>query len=553
MSDFLLIEGLPVPVARGTRLASADHGVQRRAYSGRMRSETRGRFRSGAVQTGLLTELEYRTLEALLRTPGPLMVSGPAVGEEALFHASAVQFSPITADAWRATFELHETRHQPAPMLLSWHPEAPGPEEFERDSAAIQVERDGSLFEVGAHVRRTSWVVGPDGKLVAVAPIEPERTNRIRNPRGAGATVGVVGSGGALPTNWLSTTQGFALEVVGLGMIGDLPYIDILVAGTPNATAAIGIRPEGNTQVVAEQGQHWAGTMYAGLVGGSLANVTGVNMTLTERSDVGTGLESTSTPFTLGAFARRRVLRTLTNASTERVEHRLNIGVTNGQAVNLTVRVAGPQLERGRFPSTLVFPPVGTPGAQTRPQEVLTLPHVHAPQPGVYFGMARLGHDGLGGMTNGRWWHVGASNNSAPRLLMRNASDTSLALTYDPNGDQSTTTLSDLTLSEGEWVDYAFVHRADGSGRFIVITHENQALVAGAVAAPAAGLVPAWSAPEIHVGSRGGSDPSSHQHAGLTFFPARVISSPTDGTADAALMQELRAKSRARLHPRTAT
>lgn len=65
------------------------------------------------------------------------------------------------------------------------------------------------------------------------------RPNLIRNPVGAGAVVGVIGSGGQFPTNWGSaqTPPGMGWEIVATGEEAGLPYVDIRVFGTPTNNA----------------------------------------------------------------------------------------------------------------------------------------------------------------------------------------------------------------------------------------------------------------------------------------------------------------------------
>ena len=76
--------------------------------------------------------------------------------------------------------------------------------------------------------------VGPDG-LVRYAP-----HNYAMNTEMTGAVVGVIGSGGALPTGWSwSSAAGIVREVVAVGTLpSGLPYIDVRLSGT-NANVSL--------------------------------------------------------------------------------------------------------------------------------------------------------------------------------------------------------------------------------------------------------------------------------------------------------------------------
>jgi len=64
-------------------------------------------------------------------------------------------------------------------------------------------------------------------------------TNLARSTFMEGAVVGVLGSGGSLPTGWTSSGGG-TITVVATGVLGDIPYIDIRIQ---NPTGFLNIRP----------------------------------------------------------------------------------------------------------------------------------------------------------------------------------------------------------------------------------------------------------------------------------------------------------------------
>jgi len=52
-------------------------------------------------------------LRAILRSSGPVLVGGTLVGDDAYFHVRSLQWTPINANFWQFSFELHETDTSP--------------------------------------------------------------------------------------------------------------------------------------------------------------------------------------------------------------------------------------------------------------------------------------------------------------------------------------------------------------------------------------------------------------------------------------------------------
>ena len=91
---------------------------------------------------------------------------------------------------------------------------------YSRTGAATDV-INGVLSDFSAGTARVSTY---NGLL-----IEEGRTNSLRNGEAQGAVVGIIGSGGELPTNWnVVNTVGLTLEVISSGTINGFNYIDLL-------------------------------------------------------------------------------------------------------------------------------------------------------------------------------------------------------------------------------------------------------------------------------------------------------------------------------------
>lgn len=87
------------------------------------------------------------------------------------------------------------------------------------------------------------------------AAISGQFTNKIRNPRGEGGTIGVVGSGGVLPTNF-AVLGGLNVEFLGAGLETGLAYFDVRFFGTASANYSA-LYFEGTSNAIGTPGQAW--------------------------------------------------------------------------------------------------------------------------------------------------------------------------------------------------------------------------------------------------------------------------------------------------------
>jgi hypothetical protein len=200
--------------------------------------------------------------------------------------------------------------------------------------------------------------------------VEESRTNSIRNSSAAGA---VVGNPGTVPTNWSVTQSGLTRSIVGTGTENGLPYVDIRLNGTITAATA-DIRPESGTQIIsAAQNDVWTGSVSMKVVAGSLTGLTGIQLQASMRDSSGTVLGSITSP-TFSPTANLALYSsgglTLTNASTAFVILLIVLVSTNGNAIDVTLRVAAPQMEKGAFATS---PILTTTGALTRAADNIKL------------------------------------------------------------------------------------------------------------------------------------------------------------------------------------
>lgn len=214
-------------------------------------------------------------------------------------------------------------------------------------------------------------VDGAGFTVISSSYAEPGRTNAIRNNTNAGAVNGVVGSGGALPTNWastLGTPNGLLLTVVAAGSEsgpggGTQNYIDLKFSGTVGAGGVnygIYFDSATNPAAAAVAGEIWTASIGSALAAGSMANINSLSYGLFERTSGGGGVVSTAQSFTPSSTKRRiSHTRKLTGATTAFVAPYLNVIAPAAAVIDLTVRVYMPQLEKAADNSA----PIATSGS----------------------------------------------------------------------------------------------------------------------------------------------------------------------------------------------
>jgi hypothetical protein len=229
---------------------------------------------------------------------------------------------------------------------------------FTRASDATFFDASGTLQTAANDTPRFDHSGGSSLGLL----IEEARTNSIRNSQAGGSTNGVIGSGGVLPTNWSisANANGITSEIIDTGTEDGLAYIDIKMSGTPTAGGTVLWRTETDTQVVAANGQTWTHSAYIRLVGGSTANVATARISISGRvaggaQVLGQGGDTIYTP-TSAALKTQRQSRTFTftDATVERILPFYYISYTSGDPIDLTLRIAAPQLEQGAFPTSYI-------------------------------------------------------------------------------------------------------------------------------------------------------------------------------------------------------
>lgn len=234
----------------------------------------------------------------------------------------------------------------------------PGVGTFTRNSAAdwLNVAGDGLEAQAAANALRRDPVRG--------ALIEPAVTYLGANSELSGAAAGTPGTA---PTGWLiaAAPAGLSREVVAVGTVNNMPFIDIRYFGTPNSLT--GQTPCNGVAHVLNIGDTVFHSIFVALVAGSLTNVTG--FALRAAAEVGT---TTFTP--TSTLQRVTNVRTLTTTAARWVIRYNHIDTVT--ACDFTLRLAMPTTVNlsGAVATYDTSPALTGASSATRLADVLSLP-----------------------------------------------------------------------------------------------------------------------------------------------------------------------------------
>lgn len=218
---------------------------------------------------------------------------------------------------------------------------APSAPTVVRSGTAYTQNSSGDFVSAAANTLRRYFI----GGVAQGALIEKAGKNWVRNSTFAGAGPGVNGTnhGG-------SATAGLTHSVVGTVVENGFTCIDITVSGTATAGATGFLYFDTNVGIPAALSDLIAFSAYVRIVGGSTAGITAWRLSGTEYAGTTAGTSGT-TAFTMptaGAIKDCRVAtsRTLTGTGTTSIRPFLAYVPTSGVAINFTIRIAVPMVEK---------------------------------------------------------------------------------------------------------------------------------------------------------------------------------------------------------------
>ena len=246
----------------------------------------------------------------------------------------------------------------------------------------VVIEYDFSSLPANTTLTRasTAWYIDDAGILQQAATnvprftangllVEAASTNFIRNSTMVGGSVGV------LPNNWGNNgTSGTTLTILGIGTENGSNYLDLRYSGTPSSTQTrLGL--ESITGLPALTGQDWNLSASIKIVAGDLTNISSIAWLIQERNSIGTSLVTkTGSNFktNLGAnYYRASFSTVLSGGGTVAFAiPELALGLSIGQAIDITLRITMPQMERGTVATSFIKT---TSAAVTRAADILTL------------------------------------------------------------------------------------------------------------------------------------------------------------------------------------
>ena len=200
-----------------------------------------------------------------------------------------------------------------------------------------------SLRHIGAMTR--PWWAADSSALQS-------RTN-VLNSALTGAAVGVVGSGGAVPTGWaIAAAANLATEIISITTESGINVIDLKFSGTTDSTAYSLAFADITSPAVTT----WATSFFEKIVAGSTTNISSLSVSMGVTGGTGSG----SSAFTATSVLTRVSRTNAVGAGATNLAPRMLISFSAGVAIDITLRIGWPQCEIGPAASS----PLRTTAAQ---------------------------------------------------------------------------------------------------------------------------------------------------------------------------------------------
>lgn len=178
-------------------------------------------------------------------------------------------------------------------------------------------------------------------------------TNYATNPRGdmpAGSMIGENKQPISWSQNVPASSSGIRIDYMGSGVEDGIAYVDLRHWGTALQTTSR-LNLHATTTVV--EGETWTSSVYAKHVAGSLQSI--MQLRMVSPDEAGITFAPTTAPLSTQRYIRTRTIGA--GITTTRLELRVPHAI--GEAVDMTIRYGGVQLEMGSTAYELATPPDG--------------------------------------------------------------------------------------------------------------------------------------------------------------------------------------------------
>jgi uncharacterized protein YmfQ (DUF2313 family) len=305
-----------------------------------------------------------------LLPPGDALAREPGSVLERLLSVPAAELARVDGRVEALLLESDPART--TEMLADWERALGLPDEcypnetFSRASGAWYFDGAGVLRE--AAVDEPRYLYDALGQRTEAVLVEAAATNFFRNSRAEGAAVG---GSGVLPLNWNFTqnSNSITLQVVGIGVEGGIPYVDIRLLGN-NSNGNWPAVYFDNVALATAVGETVTASVFCRRLSGtslvpplvpvlSLTEFDGSSNFLGESG----GFVQTEQPalrLNRGAFTR------LISVPGAAIVVCTFFFPPTGAVVDTTFRIGCPQLEKSPVATSPILNPVGAPAATTR-------------------------------------------------------------------------------------------------------------------------------------------------------------------------------------------
>lgn len=168
--------------------------------------------------------------------------------------------------------------------------------------------------------------------------------NMISNSTMAGAVVGVIGSGGVLPTNWAMTAgAGMTREIISVTS----GYIDMRVYGTNSSGTSVNTHMFFEPYMTAVADTPYTFSIYTQIIAGSLSGFSANAGRIFVREALSgvTVIDTTTTENATGQYTRKSLSFVVQSSGVNQMRPAFNIIVPDGGVVDVTFRLGGMQFE----------------------------------------------------------------------------------------------------------------------------------------------------------------------------------------------------------------